>query len=135
MLFQKRRIDLSVRRNQPRKGVDEPSTGGVPTPLAGTTSPFAPTSVDGTSSLGRYSPLACIRPRFGHLWAARGLFPAALIVFWVLPILGQGYAHGTSETVITSSDEIVAAIDSKEVDREYLSDGTSVVENRAACRG
>ncbi len=51
-----------------------------------------------------------------------------------LTLSAQGYSHGTAEAVVTSASAIVAAIDSKEVNREYLSDGTSVTQDRIACK-
>jgi len=51
-----------------------------------------------------------------------------------LPMAGQGYSHGTAGVVIASAEKIVAAIDSKEVNREYLSDGTSVSDDRISCK-
>ncbi len=62
------------------------------------------------------------------------LMAIALCAFAAAPVFGQGYGHGTSEAVMTSPDSIVAAIDSKEVDRNYLSDGTAVVEDHVACK-
>ncbi len=48
--------------------------------------------------------------------------------------IGNGYGHGTSGAVITSAGAIVAAIDSKEVNREYLSDGSSATDDRISCK-
>lgn len=58
----------------------------------------------------------------------------ALCAFSALPLAAQSYGHGTSEVVIMSAKSIVAAIDSKEINREFLSDGTSVTEDRIACK-
>jgi len=57
-----------------------------------------------------------------------------VFIFTALTLSAQGYSHGTAEAVITSAGAIVAAIDSKEVNREYLSDGTSVTQDRIACK-
>jgi hypothetical protein len=62
------------------------------------------------------------------------LIAGALYALTAFTLSAQGYGHGTAEAVITSSDAIVAAIDSKEVNREYLSDGTSVTQDRIACK-
>jgi len=59
---------------------------------------------------------------------------AVLCALGAISAAGQGYHHGTAEAVITSADNIVAAIDSKEVGQAYLSDGTSVTEDRISCK-
>ncbi len=42
--------------------------------------------------------------------------------------------HGTAVAILTSRDAVVAAIDSKEVSREFLSDGTRLQGERIACK-
>ena len=59
---------------------------------------------------------------------------AALYTLTAFTLSAQGYSHGTAEAVIASANAIVAAIDSKEVSREFLDDGTSVVEDRISCK-
>lgn len=65
---------------------------------------------------------------------ARSFILAELCILSAAILSGQGFSHGTSEVVIVSATAIVAAIDSKEINREYLSDGTSISEDRIACK-
>ncbi len=57
-----------------------------------------------------------------------------LLTLSATSLFGQGYGHGTSAAVLVSGDAVVAAIDSKEVNRQYLSDGTQVTDDRTACK-
>src|SRR5580704_6612742 len=68
------------------------------------------------------------------LLIARSLVLSGFCALIAAPLSGQGYSHGTAGAVITSAVEIVAAIDSKEVNRQYLNDGTSVTEDRISCK-
>jgi hypothetical protein len=73
--------------------------------------------------------------RIAHgIRAPRCLAVVGLLALGVASLFGQGYGHGTSVAVLTSADSIVAAVDSKEVNRQYLSDGTQVVDDRIACK-
>lgn len=47
---------------------------------------------------------------------------------------GFGYAHGTSIVILRSPRLLLAAVDSKETYREYLSDGTERVTERNHCK-
>ena len=62
------------------------------------------------------------------------LIATAAYALTAVTLSAQGYSHGTAEAVITSANAIVAVIDSKEVSREYLNDGTSVTQDRISCK-
>ncbi|HEY4086566.1 MAG TPA: hypothetical protein VGM43_11545 [Bryobacteraceae bacterium] len=49
-------------------------------------------------------------------------------------LLSTPVLHGTAAAILASRDEIVAPIDSKEVSREFLSDGTRIHGERIACK-
>ncbi len=55
---------------------------------------------------------------------------AASIVNAAIP----SYSHGTSEVILMSPGTIVAAADSKEVSYLFLSDGSSVSDNKEVCK-
>ena len=73
-------------------------------------------------------------------WSASALAVLALCAASTTSLMAQsgpnplGYWHGTSGAVITSPDAIVAAIDSKEVNRQYLNDGTLVRDEQLSCK-
>ena len=46
----------------------------------------------------------------------------------------MSYSHGTAVAILVSPDAVIAAIDSKEVSREFLSDGTRIHGARIACK-
>ena len=56
--------------------------------------------------------------------------PPALVVC----LLWTPALHGTAAAILASRDAIVAAIDSKEVSRQFLSDGTRIHGERIACK-
>jgi hypothetical protein len=49
------------------------------------------------------------------------------------PALSQGYGYGTAVVVLRSSEVLLAAVDSKEIYRDYR-DGEAVVDERTACK-
>lgn len=57
-----------------------------------------------------------------------------LCLLTVTPLFGAGYSHGTAAAILTSRGAIAAAIDSKEVNREYLNDGTLITSDRISCK-
>lgn len=67
--------------------------------------------------------------RYGVETRIVGMALAAAVRVWAM-----GYGHGTAGAILTSPGVVVAAIDSKEVDREFLSDGTTVTETRLSCK-
>ncbi len=64
----------------------------------------------------------------------RLFFPLFFFAASILNAAIPSYSHGTSEVVLMSSGTIVAAADSKELSYLFLSDGSSVSDNKEVCK-
>jgi hypothetical protein len=65
---------------------------------------------------------------------SRLFFPLFLFAASILNAATPSYSHGTSEVILMSSGTIVAAADSKELSYLFLSDGSSVSDNKEVCK-
>jgi len=61
-------------------------------------------------------------------------FALAYCLLWTPFLQAVSYSHGTAAAILASPDAVIAAIDSKEVRREFLSDGTRIHGERIACK-
>ena len=61
------------------------------------------------------------------------LFIGSLSPIAVAPFFGPGFGYGTAVVVLRSSEVVLAAVDSKEIYREYR-DGKAIVDERTTCK-
>jgi hypothetical protein len=61
------------------------------------------------------------------------LFIGCLSPILVAPAFGLGFGYGTTVVVLRSSEVLLAAVDSKEIYRDYQ-DGKAIVDERTSCK-